>query len=158
MRLSLKILLGVVAGGAAAVMAGCTIPVTIPYRRTVPEGATLPGQTVVVALTSTEFEKPQRRQFFNRTQEVMKDMSNHDGLIGYSVRFQLLGTRAWTMSVWRDEASMKRFVAARVHRHAMREGDDLLKSVHSVVVAVPAEKVPLRWSEALQIVDGTAKR
>ena len=157
MQARLRILAAAVAGTAAALMAGCAIPVSVPYRRVASENVVPSGQTVVVALTSTTFERPARRRFFARTREVMQDLPNHDGLLGYAVRFEIFGTRAWTQSVWRDEAAMKRFATARVHRGAQRDGEEILQSVRSLTVVVPVERVPLKWREARKLIDGASE-
>jgi hypothetical protein len=153
MKRRMKWVLAAAAAALAALLTGCTLPIALPYRRVAPVTPLQPGEQVVVALTSTEFHRDQRRAFFHQTRAVLADLPAHDGLIGYSVRFQWWGTQAWTLTVWRDAAARDQFASAQVHQRAMQAGQTLLKSVKSRSVPWPASEAPPSWKQAIQILE-----
>jgi heme-degrading monooxygenase HmoA len=47
-------------------------------------------------------------------------MGDQPGLLGHAVRFEIFGNKAWTMTAWKDEASLTAFVRSPAHRAAVR--------------------------------------
>jgi hypothetical protein len=63
---------------------------TAPFRRV---ETPVKGSIVLVTLTAVEHKPGQRAEFFTDTKNVLADLPNQTGLIGYSFRFQILGKR-----------------------------------------------------------------
>jgi len=78
--------------------------------------------SVFIGVTNARVEGGNRRAFDKHTRLVIRSLGTHEGYMGHSVRSRLLGNEVWTMTVWKDEASLDRFVRSPVHREAMREG------------------------------------
>ncbi|MDX2131273.1 MAG: antibiotic biosynthesis monooxygenase [Planctomycetota bacterium] len=146
--------LGTLAGGFA--ISGCTIatPFKGPgYSRG--EGVTLAGvgSTVVVSVTHARVERSKRAVFDQHSARVVRSMGEHDGLIGYSVRRELLGDGVWTMTVWRDRDAVLNFANTRVHTDAMGEGLPAVKEMHFLRFECPTREAPPSWTQALARLD-----
>ncbi len=118
---------------------------TAPFRRV---ETPVKGSTVLVTLTAVEHKPGQRGAFFTDTKNVLADLPNHAGLIGYSFRFQILGKKAWTMTAWKDEESRDRFVASPIHRKAVRNSRFTSQNMRFITVSLPEASLPMKWSEA----------
>ena len=127
-----------------ALLGGCTI--ATPFR-TVAEPA---PETVIVVITHavTGEDRARNRVFWRQVREVQASLPRQPGLVGYSIRRQLLGREAWTQTVWRDEASVRAFVQGAVHRQAMGEGSSALVSMAFARAERAAGQAPLPWAEA----------
>ncbi len=97
-------------------LAGCSIATPFRYAGpTVTESAG--SENLIVSLTMTEY-KPgwkSRRVFWRHVGQVEKSLSDRPGLVGYSLRRQIIGNRAWTMTVWKDESSLLAFIRSPAH-------------------------------------------
>ena len=72
------------------------------------------------------------------------------GALGVAVRAYPLAGRYYTVSLWRDEASLRAFAHARAHRGAVR-GLAGHAPVSGVLVATPADpRCRPRWQETLR--------
>ncbi len=117
------------------------------------EGGLSPDQPVLVVLSAVEHRPGMRSDFFKDTKAVLATMPDQPGLIGYSVRFELLGNRAWTMSAWKDEASMRAFVRSPEHRAAVRRSHQTAQNIRFVSFEIPLQALPLSWLEARKRLD-----
>lgn len=128
---------------------------TAPYRRmeVSKSGRTPAGQQVIVTLTEVRHQPGKRTAFFGDTMKVLDDLPNHRGLLGYSFRFQLLGSRAWTMTAWEDEAALDRFARSPAHRAAVTNSRVTAQSVKIKSISVPFSELPLPWREAQWLLD-----
>ena len=59
--------------------------------------------------------------FVRQSNAIQKQLKDSPGLIGYSLRAQLLGKRAWTLSVWQDERALSEFVGRSPHADTMKK-------------------------------------
>lgn len=109
------------------------------------------GRELVVAITQGDIESGAKGRFGEHLQTVLATMGEHDGLVGYSVRKQLLGSRVWTMSVWIDENALDEFVQSPAHRQAMKDGGIRPGSFVYAQIRCPSDQIPLKWSSAKQI-------
>ncbi len=111
--------------------------------------------TEVIAVITHVVVDPQkdRAAFDDHTLRVANNMAGEPGLIGYSVRKELLGNEAWTVSIWVDEASISRFVSTPRHRTAMREGSSAMAAVRFRRFKVAATELPLNWDRILQVLE-----
>jgi hypothetical protein len=131
-----------------------------PYRSTAPAtvAGTLPGQTILVTLSSTEHRPGQRGAFFRDTRNVLGELPQQEGLLGYSFRFQLLGNKAWTMTAWLDEESRDKFARSPAHLEAIRRSEVTSQNTSFVTVSRTPEALPMSWSEALKILSNNSNK
>jgi hypothetical protein len=80
---------------------------------------------------------------------VQEQLEDARGLVGYSMRAQLLGKKAWTLSVWTDEGSLQEFVRKPPHADTMRKSIIQPGKSRFVRYALAGSKVPPSWDEAL---------
>jgi quinol monooxygenase YgiN len=52
---------------------------------------------------------------------IARQLRHSKGLLGYALRADLISHRFWTLSAWKDEASLQAFVRAEPHASTMRE-------------------------------------
>ncbi len=152
--LNLLIVLLVLAIVAALVLtSGCTFatPFKGPgYERDV--GVTLQGagDTVIVVLTQAVLGDGDRGAFSKGTRRVMDSMDQHPGLIAWSVRREVFGDNAWTMTIWVDDESLNNFVYSQVHRDAVKRGMPAVSQTRFYSFELPADELPLSWDDALE--------
>lgn len=96
--------------------------------------------------------------FWDNVSKVRKSLEDQPGFIGYSIRRELLGDRAWTMTVWANEASVAAFVASPTHQTAIREGLGALKATGFARLEMKREEVPLNWDRAVEVLAESDRR
>lgn len=116
------------------------------------QAADLPADApVVVALTeaklSPDFDA--HGVFWSRSRDVVRSLADRPGLVGYTIRLEPLGTRIWTMTVWRDDQSLAAFLADSTHRRAATEGMPSLADARFARVRVARAEAPLAWPDAV---------
>lgn len=145
--------------GATAVLqllAGCVI--ATPYR-VAGAGSAATGEVIVVVTEATlRSDSPARADFWDGVRDVSDALSETPGLIGYSVRQEPFGDRAWTMTTWDSEASLMAFVWSPAHQRAMDGGMAALSDSRFVRVTRRADQPPLTWDEALAALESGARR
>lgn len=88
--------------------------------------------------------------FWKNTSAVNRDLDNNKGFLGGSIRRQLFGSRAWTMTVWLDEDSLENFIYSPVHDKAIQESKSALKRTNFYRREILWKEVPLSWESAIQ--------
>jgi len=116
------------------------------------------GKQVLVVVTRGDVEAGGGDEFAGELRAVMDSMNEQDGLVGYSVRKELFGSRVWTMSVWIDRASMERFVYSTAHRKAMASGTIARGSFITAAALLDASLTPPSWAEAERMLKGRASQ
>lgn len=130
-----------------SLLASCAY--TAPFRWVEPIPEEL--RTAVVTLSAVESRAGQRKAFFDDTKRVLADLPNQSGLLGYSFRFELIGRKAWTMTVWKDAASRDRFAVSPVHQSAVRSSRATAQNIRFISVEAAVAKLPLSWAKALRL-------
>ncbi len=145
---------GLAATLLVTLLGGCAI--ATPFRTT---GAGDGGSHSVVALTEATLGKDSaaRGAFWDGVWAVERSLKDQPGLIGYSVRRELLGNRAWTMTVWESQADLDRFVLSPAHRAAMASGRAALTDMRFARLERRREDGPPRWTEALDVLAGAGQ-
>ncbi len=110
---------------------------------------------VVVSLTLAVLndDDTARDVFWHYVKTVDKALQKQPGFIGSTKRLQLFGDKAWTMTVWTDEASLKVFLASPAHRAAVKKGMPAIDDAKFLRLIRPADQVPLPWDEAISRLD-----
>lgn len=136
-------------------LAGCAIstPFQGPgYDRR--QGVTLAGDgRVVMAITEAVLngDRSQRSTFWSYVDQVEATLPTRPGFVGYALRREIIGRRAWTMTVWTDEASLDGFVGSDVHQAAIRASMGALACADFARVEIERGDVPISWDRALAL-------
>ncbi|MCZ8344296.1 MAG: hypothetical protein O9301_14775 [Leptospira sp.] len=109
---------------------------------------------VVVALTEVETKGSisDLWTFWKRVSSVRESIESNPGYLGGSIRRQLFGSKAWTMTVWKDEESIDNFVYAKEHERAMKEGGPAVKRGRFYRIQKQWKEVPIPWEVAEELV------
>ena len=92
--------------------------------------------------------------FFRQTRAIQSQLEGSKGLLGYSLRAQLLGKNSWTLSVWEDEAALSEFVRKAPHADTMRNLRSQLTDARRFVRwKVAGSDLPPRWDDALKRIE-----
>ncbi|MFM9879951.1 MAG: antibiotic biosynthesis monooxygenase family protein [Burkholderiaceae bacterium] len=145
-RQTLRSWTGIASAGLVGLLSGCAI--STPFKTI---SSTPP--TVVMVVTHAVLDPNNRAAFDAQTSRVLESLSGQPGLVGYSVRRQLLGNEVWTMTVWASEASRAEFVTSAAHRTAMVNGNSALQTIRLLRVELPQSAVPMAWADALQLLE-----
>jgi hypothetical protein len=140
----------------AAALTGCTV--STPFRGplfSLRAGVTADVNTVQVVVTHTVLgdDRDLRWAFWRHVWRIADELPAQPGFVGHSMRRNLVGSQAWTMTVWLDERSLGAFAASDVHRTAIEESGAALRSFRSARVELPLDEVPVAWSRAQELLD-----
>jgi heme-degrading monooxygenase HmoA len=140
------------AAALALLLGGCTI--ATPFREASPAGPEAGGE-VIVALTEATLgpDRAARTAFWDGVRAVEQSLPDQRGLVGYALRRELLGSRAWTMTVWESEEDLARFVRSQAHGAAIRTGAPALAGQRFASVTRPRAAGPMPWAEALDVLE-----
>lgn len=138
-----------------AILSGCVVstPFETSTGTSASKATVQPGDTVIVALTHAILrdDDAARDRFVAYIEEVERTLPGQPGYIGHAKRIEILGSNAWTMSVWRDSASMRRFVNSEPHATAMKSTFIMLRDAYVAQKKVVWDGGPPDWDEALAI-------
>jgi len=87
-------------------------------------------------------------QFFRFTFEIQRHLRNAPGLIGYALEARPFSKKSWTLSVWRDQQSLRDFVSRMPHCCAMKELAPHMGESRFAQWTVEAHEIPLDWKDA----------
>jgi hypothetical protein len=90
-------------------------------------------------------------KFMRYTSQIRRQLADSEGLIGYALDANVLKRDFWTLSVWEDEESLKRFVQRNPHSRVMT---DLLRDMGQtefLPFKVDGSSIPPDW-------EGTKRR
>jgi hypothetical protein len=88
--------------------------------------------------------------FLIYTLRIARQLQRSPGLMGYSLRAELLTGRFWTLSVWENESALQEFVRAAPHEETMRALIPHMGPTRFVRWTVLGAHLPVRWDEALR--------
>ncbi|MDJ0711718.1 MAG: hypothetical protein QNJ14_15115 [Woeseiaceae bacterium] len=140
-------------------LAGCTI--SMPFRYADSAAREQGGsETLIVSLTMAEYQPgwKSRRVFWRYVGQVEESLADSPGLVGHSLRRQIIGNRAWTMTVWKDESSLRAFAGSPAHQDAIRQALPTLEDVRFARVELPAHEIPISWEQAEQLLETHGRR
>lgn len=87
-------------------------------------------------------------RFFKYTLQIRRQLSDSEGLIGYSLDTNVPGREFWTLSVWEDEESLTRFVMRNPHVRVMADLMPHMGQTEFVRWNINGSSVPPDWEEA----------
>jgi hypothetical protein len=127
----------------------------LPWTRT--RTAIEPGSNVVIQGTYLELRRLRDAPvLFLWSSRVRRQVLKSPGALGITLRAHPLARRYYTVSAWRDEESLRRFVRSAAHREAMHlipeltTGAGRFPSWHA-----PSENMRPRWGEVFNRIDAT---
>jgi len=142
-------------------LSGCAI--STPFRGPgydPAKGVTAPGAgPVMIAITQATLrdDRARSRDFWAHVRLVEASLAGQPGLIGHSIRTELLGPDSWTMTVWVDEDSLRAFVEDTAHQDAIRGGGGALARARFARTRLERAEAPLSWGKALEILEATGR-
>jgi hypothetical protein len=86
-------------------------------------------------------------KFMRYTSQIQRQLADSKGLIGYALDAKVLSRDFWTLSVWEDKASLRRFVQQNPHEKVMM---DLLPHMGQTAFFpfnVDASSIPPDWED-----------
>ncbi len=118
------------------------------------------GVPLIISVTGLELHHDwaQRRRFWDAIPKIQAEIAEAPGFIGSSLRVALSGKRAWTLTVWKDEASIAAFLRGPAHRRAISIGAPLLKRASAARGALAPDAFPPQWNTALQMLEQTERQ
>lgn len=87
-------------------------------------------------------------KFLRYTRRIQHQLSDSGGLIGYSLDAKVFSREFWTLSVWEDEESLRRFVMRNPHGQVMADLVPHMGQTEFVRWKVSGSSVPPDWEEA----------
>lgn len=142
-------------------LSACSIstPLTGPgFNRA--DGVTAPGTgdlLAVVTLAERRGDAAKNKLFWTNVHAVRASLDEQPGFVAHSIRRQLIGKRAWTLTVWQDEASLSNFVRSPAHAKAMQQSAADLESMAFARLSVLRAAMPLSWEDALNARGGSSQ-
>jgi heme-degrading monooxygenase HmoA len=137
----------------AALLAGplTGFSMAMPYRVVASPGANAAAE-VVVAVTEVRLgaDKAARSRFWSQVWAVEKALPNQPGLVGYALRREVFGATAWTMTLWKDEESLRAFMRSEIHRNAVQDGLPATIDTRFVRFRRLGSAGPPEWAEAIE--------
>jgi hypothetical protein len=109
------------------------------------------GATAHVSLTEAVVDAELRADFDRASIQLLAKLPHVPGLLMYSIRREVLGEQAWTMTAWRTAADRRAFVASRLHGRALTAGTRAVREMRSLQLELPIHELPMDWSKALQL-------
>lgn len=88
--------------------------------------------------------------FFLYAPRVMKQLTEAEGLLGYSLLAQPFSKRFFTLSAWQNEVALRAFVQHPPHLLAMTALVPHMDKTEFVHWTVKGSQLPLKWDEALR--------
>lgn len=134
----------------AAWLGGCAIATPLDTRRV---RAAAPPGLLQVSITHAVVDPARRADFFRWTRRVADVLDGQPGLLAHSIRRELLGDEAWTVTVWASAAHRDRFVRSDTHRRAMSEASTGIAALRVARLEIAADALPMDWSEVLEMLE-----
>jgi quinol monooxygenase YgiN len=81
------------------------------------------------------------------TLRIMHTLKRSDGLIGYSLKADLIRKTFWTASAWRDEAALTRFANSDTHGAAITALQPHMADARIETFTVAGSDLPPTWAD-----------
>ena len=116
-----------------------------------------PTATYVLTLTRLPLRSYLRiPRIMRATLRIMRALKSSDGLVGYSLKADLLRKTFWTVSAWRDDAAVVEFVSSDTHRAAMVRLQPHIVQPWIETLTVSGSELPPKWSEIARRIGSAA--
>ena len=142
----------------AGLVGACSV--ATPFRKVAAGTGQAEHGTTVVVITEATLggSSEQRSGFWTGVQSVQAVLPSQPGLIGYSLRQELLGNRVWTMTIWQSELDVRRFADTATHRQAMQSGAEALINLRFARFQRDQRMAAPTWEEAMVALEVAGKK
>ena len=82
-----------------------------------------------------------------QTVRIVRALVRADGLVGYSLKADLVRKTFWTVSAWESDAALRAFASSDVHRTAMRRVGPHMAEPQIETLSVSGRELPLSWAD-----------
>jgi len=142
---------GRLAALTSAFLTGCTI--STPQRvRPLAKGDN-PDAQVFVSVTGARVQSGERAEFDRLTRRLHTTLEGQPGLLSHSIRREVFGLQAWTLTAWSSEAARDSFFRSPMHLEAMTTSAKLLAEVRVRRLTLRRNELPLSWNRALELLE-----
>ena len=86
-------------------------------------------------------------KFMRYTSQIQRQLADSEGLIGYALDAKVPSRDFWTLSVWEDKASLRRFVQQNPHEKVMMDLLPHMGQTAFVPFKVDASSIPPDWED-----------
>ncbi len=138
---------------ATVMLSACTI--STPYK-SMPAMDKLPATQPVIVVVTYANVGTDRGRFYENVWLVADSMDRQPGLLGYSLRRELFGHQAWTMTAWQDQQSIASFASSGIHQQAIDTSYASLNAVRFARFETTLDELPLDWDTALELLETSA--
>jgi hypothetical protein len=97
-------------------------------------------------------------RFLRDTLRIRRQLATTSGLVGYTLRADLMRKTFWTFSVWTDEASLRAFAAADPHREITRGLRARMGQSRFEFFSVRGADLPPKWGDIEMRVHGAGTK
>ena len=139
---------------AAAGLALTAFSISTPF--VYPQGKAAIAKNAKLVVTHAFIQEGKSGPFYSLSEEVVKSLQGQPGLLAYSVRRQLFGNQAWTLTLWESENSKSAFIRSSAHQLAMAEASSVLSCARFLRVDWSGEVKNLDWNDVLDRLDTEA--
>jgi hypothetical protein len=87
-------------------------------------------------------------KFLWNTSRIERQLSQSQGLIGYSLHAEFLKKRFWTLSVWKDQRALYSFVSHLPHSQTMTDLAPHMSQTKFTRWRITGSELPPDWDEA----------
>lgn len=120
---------------------------TTPWQAGPAASATVEQPVVVFASRLPLRTRMTPPRFLWAIVRVVRQLGGAPGLLGHSLRAEVLRGTYWTLSAWTDQAAMDAFVRTDPHRSVMRSMADVLGEPTFVSWEVAGSDLPISWDD-----------
>lgn len=133
----------------------CAVGTPFQKNSKIEENYLKPETLVIVALTEVDLSGTYsvKSLFWERVTTVRNSLETNEGYLGGAIRREIFGSRAWTMTVWKDEKSLDNFVESREHERAMKEGGSAVRKAKFYRGKKKWKELPLPWDIVQHLIE-----
>lgn len=126
----------------SSLLIGCTISTPLNVHNEKRQG--------VAVVTEAELVGDERkRKFFDYSYLIHSRLPSQRGFLGGSIRRQLFGEKAWTLTVWENQRALNDFIHSRDHLDGMYMASDAIVRMRSVSFEID-QAAEITWDLALE--------
>jgi len=106
-----------------------------------------PDSIVTVALTEVDIygSYSDKSTFWDRVSSVRSSLEENDGYLASAIRKEIFGSRAWTMTIWKNDEALEQFIYSRAHERAMKDGAPAVKNSKFYRSQRTWKELPMAW-------------
>ena len=89
-------------------------------------------------------------RLFRGVSAIRRQLASAEGLVGYTLRAKPLAGNYWTLSVWKDQAALQRFVSAPPHAEIMSSLRPIMGATKFVTWMTTGAEGRPEWPAAIE--------